>query len=131
MKRFLSTKVLWIVSILLVALILSACSGNSSSSDTTSSNATSSGTEVSFSKDVLPIFTANCTGCHASGNATEGIALDTYANVTAGRAIVTGNADSSRIVREIQSGRMPPGGKLSSADIQTIVDWINQGAKDN
>ncbi len=86
---------------------------------------------VSFSGDVLPIFTSNCTGCHSSANATNGIALDTYANVTAGRAIVAGNADRSRVVREIQSGRMPPGGKLSSADIQKIVDWINQGALDN
>ena len=38
-----------------------------------------------------------------------------------------GDAQSSDIVEEIVSGRMPPGGpRLSDDQIQVFIDWINQ-----
>ncbi len=87
---------------------------------------------VSFASDVLPIFQANCSGCHGNSG---GLNLASYETLMAGgrrgAAIVPGDAESSRLVQYVRSGRMPPGGRLPDAEIQLIVDWVNAGAPNN
>lgn len=87
----------------------------------------------SFSGEVLPIFQANCSGCHGNSG---GLNLASYETLMAGgrrgAVIVPGDAESSRLVQYVQSGRMPAGGdRLSDAEIQKIVDWVNAGAPNN
>jgi len=52
-----------------------------------------------------------------------------------GPQVVAGDGVNSPLVKLLQATtgvKMPPvGEKLSEADIQTIIDWINAGAKDN
>jgi uncharacterized membrane protein len=87
---------------------------------------------VRFSTDVLPILDSSCVKCHNSSVARDGVAVDTYANLLTGGTVVANNADDSSLLSSVVSGRMPPGTKkLTAAQIQLIVDWINQGAPDN
>lgn len=77
----------------------------------------------------IAILTNNCYICH--GSAANG-GLDQINNPT--RVIqlgfiTPGVATTSKIYDAINAGRMPPTGKLSASDIQTIFDWINAGAK--
>ena len=91
----------------------------------------------SFRDDILPILTNRCAfaGCHVAGGP-EGVDLRTYNTVIAGGrdddTVIAGDARESELVEVIVEGEMPPGGPLlPAAQIQLIIDWINEGAKDN
>ena len=91
----------------------------------------------SFQDDVLPILTNRCAfaGCHVAGGP-YGIDLRTYDAVIAGgndgAIVIAGNARRSELVEQIVEGKMPPSGPpLPAAQIQLIIDWINEGAKNN
>jgi hypothetical protein len=64
----------------------------------------------------------NCTSCHGSATATDGIDLSSYTKVKANAALAN---------TEIQSGAMPPGGGLSTADKQMFQSWVSAGEPDN
>jgi len=104
---------------------------------------------ATLSANVQPIFTASCAtaGCHSSGNPNVPMSLaagQSYGN-TVGvpcsecpprlRVLACGPLTSqSYLVAKLEgtdicSGtRMPAAAPLSSKDVQTIVDWIAQGA---
>ena len=91
----------------------------------------------SFSADISPILTNRCAipGCHVAGGP-HGIDLRTYDSLKAGgddgAIVIADDAKESEVVKQIVQGRMPPGGPpLEAAQIQLIIDWINEGAKDN
>jgi hypothetical protein len=96
---------------------------------------------MSLSADIQPIFTAQCamSGCH-DGNfydpdLREGFSHAALFNIPG--CIDTLNPESSDLyVRIIKSpgsgGFMPDGGSpLPSSDINKILLWIQQGARDN
>ncbi|MEX0680785.1 MAG: c-type cytochrome domain-containing protein [Balneolales bacterium] len=100
--------------------------------------------DASFKTHVLPIFEDNCTFCHSSDSPQNGVALDSYQAVMQsvgqqyGRSVVEpGDADASPIYNKInpnpQHGvRMPfESTPLSDNQIETIRDWINDGAPNN
>ena len=87
-----------------------------------------------FNKDVLPIFQAKCVVCHGS---LGGWRADSYTSVmtsgTHSPVVIPGNAIDSLLVQKLQGKQtsgssMPPSGKLSDAEIQVIINWINAGA---
>ena len=87
---------------------------------------------VSFSRDVMPIITANCNvsgGCHdAAGAATSGYDLTTYANV---QLMAT-----DRMIGDINwaTGKNPMpknASKMASCSIDKITAWIHQGTLNN
>ncbi len=92
----------------------------------------------SFSTDISPILTNRCalSGCHVAGGP-HGVDFRTYDSLKAGGdygAIVTaGDARESKVVKQIVQGRMPPdpAEPLEAAQIQLIIDWINEGADNN
>ena len=91
----------------------------------------------SFNTDILPILTSRCAfaGCHVAGGP-YGIDLRTYNTVIAGGkdddTVIAGDARESELVEVIIEGEMPPDGPpLPAAQIQLIIDWINEGAKNN
>ena len=91
----------------------------------------------SFSADISPILTSRCAtaGCHVAGGP-HGVDLRTYDSLKAGgddgAIIIADDARESEIVKQIVQGRMPPGGPpLEAAQTQLIIDWINEGAKNN
>jgi hypothetical protein len=107
----------------------------------------------SFARDVQPILTATCatTSCHSAVTHQLDLALDAdhaYDELVQQRSlffpglflVAPGRADSSWMVNLISADslqrfdhpRMPLGrAPLSERQIQTIVNWINQGAKRN
>ena len=92
----------------------------------------------SFSADISPILTNRCAipGCHVAGGPHD-IDLRTYDSLIAGgddgAIVIAGNAKESEIVEEIVEGKMPPPPEepLEAAQIQLIIDWINEGAEND
>ncbi|MCH8828862.1 MAG: c-type cytochrome, partial [Planctomycetes bacterium] len=85
---------------------------------------------VDFNKQVAPILRQRCARCHTA-NARGGLRIDQTASLS--RVIVAGNARGSKLIQRIVATgnqRMPKGGQpLSQAEKNTLVQWINQGAK--
>jgi hypothetical protein len=90
---------------------------------------------VSFSGDLVPIFTASCalSGCHDATPAHKpSLTADkAYNAILSGGYINTLVPSSSIIYGEVKSGSMPPTGALKPSDIQKILDWIRNGAPNN
>ena len=91
----------------------------------------------SFNADILPILTNRCAiaKCHVVDGPHD-IDLRTYDNLIKGGdegpIVIAGDARESEIVEEIVEGKMPPkGDPLEAAQMQLIIDWINEGAKTN
>lgn len=151
-----STKVKSVVLFLTVGL-LSACSSATAAQDTQAPatqiaavsasatpaqaasvnvTATSPAAAVSFNDDILPIFQNSCISCHGGEKIEKGLSLRTYADMMAGSqngaVVVPGNAQESSVAELVANHKMPKRGpKLSDAQVQLIIDWINQGAQDN
>lgn len=94
-------------------------------------------TSPSFNTDILPILTERCAiaKCHVVDGPHD-IDLRTYDTLMKGGdegpIVIVDNARESEIVEEIVEGKMPPkGDPLEAAQIQLIIDWINEGAKNN
>ena len=92
----------------------------------------------SFSADISPILTNRCAipGCHVAGGP-HGVDLRTYDTLQGGgeggAIVIAGNARESELVTQIVQGRMPPppSEPLEAAEIQLIIDWINEGTENN
>ncbi len=91
---------------------------------------------ISFAKDVAPIISENCLGCHGANGPRANLNLTNFAawkqGGTSGPLLTIGNPNQSRIIARISAGpnqmprNQPP---LDAAEIKTIADWITQGAK--
>ena len=97
----------------------------------------SSGSIPSFNADISPILTQRCalTGCHVA-NGPEDVDLRTYATLQKGgehgAIVIAGDARKSELVEEIVKGKMPlDGPPLEASEIQLIIDWVNNGAKED
>ena len=95
---------------------------------------------VSFSKDIVPILTASCainSSCHLVANSLNlGTALDSadaYTTIIAKKLVSTSTPSSSLLYVEVQSGEMPkpPAAALPAGQQALILEWIQQGAKNN
>lgn len=83
---------------------------------------------VSFSKQIAPLLTAKCGGCHVSGRR-GGFQFTSYDALMKSGMVQKGQGGSSRIVEVIASGDMPRGGgKVSQDDLTMLTSWINAGA---
>ncbi len=96
----------------------------------------SSGATVSFANDVLPILQSRCVNCHGGDRVEEGLLLRSYEELMAGSengpVVIAGDAENSLLVELIVTQKMPKrGAKLTPPQVQTIIDWINQGALNN
>ncbi len=98
--------------------------------------------EVATYADVEPIFKMRCMKCHNTkglmGPPPEGLLLNSYENIlsSADRArVIPGYPEASELVRRIRGQAlplMPFDGPpyLSNEEIQLIIQWIAQGARD-
>jgi hypothetical protein len=107
---------------------------------------TCSGTSPSFATDVTPILNS-CSGelCHG-GTMASIWPYNSLVNVPASRnpcsgagmLVVPNSVDQSYLMKKLMgiqmctgTSRMPIGTPLSASQVQTITDWICQGAPDN
>ncbi len=92
------------------------------------------GTEtVSFGLDIAPILIENCGQCHINDNPRGNFNMGTFRNLLAGgdsgAVIEPGKSSASMLFKRIETGEMPPNGKLDSKSIDLIGKWIAEGAK--
>lgn len=90
---------------------------------------------VSFSRDIVPIFSASCMGegCHAGDHFPDlrpSKAWESLQGVnSSGELLVNLTIPAeSPIYLEVKSGSMPPSGSLSKVEIEFIKAWIEKGA---
>jgi cytochrome c553 len=86
------------------------------------------GAAVSFSRQVAPILCKSCGGCHVTGKK-GGFQMVSYQGLMQSGMVQRGAGQASRLVDVILTGDMPRGGgKVSAADVDTLVRWIDSGA---
>jgi len=92
--------------------------------------------KISFEKDVMPIFKANCISCHKADKKKGKLDMSSYSELMKGgkqgSPVKAGDPSKSLII-EMISGKEPEmpekGDKLTETQVQVISDWIKQGAK--
>jgi hypothetical protein len=95
-------------------------------------------TPVSFSKDIVPIFTKNCSlsGCHSSGSQVPNLTPDNaYRSLFEEDMIDTADPEKSEIMGWLTGTikpAMPLGASSNPSNINALIlAWITQGAKNN
>ena len=93
--------------------------------------------EISFAKQIRPIFNKHCTACHGGVKQAADISFAYKDQVVApeGSIVEPGNPDDSelmaRIISEDPDSRMPPpdhGPALTTKESDLIKQWISEGA---
>jgi mono/diheme cytochrome c family protein len=93
---------------------------------------------VDFDRDVKPILAKHCVSCHGADKQKSSLRLDRRTDALSGgdggAVIVPGKAADSRLIKLVSDDnpdtRMPPKGpRLTAAEIVTLQQWINEGAK--
>lgn len=86
-------------------------------------------TDISFQRDLLPIFKAKCQACHGT---LGGLDLTSYETVmkggNSGPVVMAGQPEQSLLVTK-QQGEHP--GKLTEQELAMVIAWIQAGALDN
>src|SRR4051812_15118330 len=91
----------------------------------------------SFTKDVAPVFSKNCSGCHAASVKMGSLDLETWEGIQKGgnhgTIVVPGKSAESRLYTMLTGESkplMPMGGpKLAAGEIEAVKLWIDAGAK--
>ena len=117
------------ISFVLVALTLFVL-GCSKGGDSPASSGTGGTTlncstiDSRFSAVVFPIIQTSCgaTGCHNTGSSSGPGALTNYTQIKAAAASIKGS---------VESGSMPKGGTLTTAQKNAISCWVSSGALNN
>jgi hypothetical protein len=88
-----------------------------------------------FEKEVRPLLSAKCLGCHGSEKQKGGLRLDSRASILAGGdsgpAIVPGKPEESRLVAAInydEAVQMPPKSRLPATEVATLTKWVAMNA---
>ncbi|WP_395768998.1 c-type cytochrome [Aquirufa sp.] len=89
---------------------------------------------VYFKQKILPLIVSNCamSGCHDAISKQDGVILTDYTNIM--REVKISNPAGSDLYKsliETREDRMPPAGPLSTENINNVLTWIKQGAKNN
>jgi len=94
---------------------------------------------VDFQKEVLPILQQRCVECHGADKQKGKLRLDTKADFFKGgkdgEIVKAGDAANSEFYKRLilpkdNDERMPPkGDALTAPQIETLKNWINEGAK--
>ncbi|HEV8607356.1 MAG TPA: c-type cytochrome domain-containing protein [Tepidisphaeraceae bacterium] len=93
---------------------------------------------ISYQKDVMPILTASCIGCHSPEKKKGGLDMSSFGAMAKGGkegvAFVAGQPDKSKIISMV-SGPEPEmpekGDKLTAAQVEILKRWVAEGAKDD
>ena len=91
--------------------------------------------QVSFQKDIQPVFEKSCWNCHSNSVQLSKLSLASRDAALRGgehgASIVPGNAEKSRLYRLVaglDKPAMPIGGKITPDEVEAFRLWINQGA---
>lgn len=91
--------------------------------------------QITFEKDVLPVFTQYCFTCHGQSSPQLGLDLRTFATTMRGShngpVIVKGSPEQSLLFQKVSAKVMPPPAfkqTMPDAQIEIIRKWISDGA---
>ncbi len=91
--------------------------------------------QMTFEKDVLPVFTQYCFTCHGQSSPQLGLDLRTFATTMRGShngsVIVKGSPEQSLLFQKVSAKAMPPPAfkqTMPDAQIEIIRKWIADGA---
>ena len=91
--------------------------------------------EVSYSKDIQPIFDMYCVNCHGPDRQAGGLSLASRDEFMQMGIIEAGSYDDSKFRRKLMGGDLPMAHRgvtdLTTEQIKMVKRWINEGAKDN
>lgn len=99
----------------------------------------------SYTKDVEPILSKKCIGCHNDASATSGVSFQKgsgYANLVniaseelpTMHRVTPGDSEQSYLAHKLldthesvggSGTKMPPAGSLKEEEIEAVVSWIN------
>src|SRR4051812_9412569 len=98
-------------------------------------------TPINFGRDVLPILSQNCFGCHGpdEGSREAKLRLDTHDGILREKngftVVVPGKPEESELIARITSKEadeiMPPpdsNKKLTPAQVTLLKEWVSEGA---
>jgi mono/diheme cytochrome c family protein len=91
----------------------------------------------SFANDVMPIFEAKCIPCHGNMGGWDGTSYEAVMNSGDNApTVIPGDSENSLLAKKIlgtheEGAIMPPAGKMTTSEIQLILDWIEAGAENN
>ncbi len=86
-----------------------------------------------FERRVRPLLVSKCQSCHGEQKQFAGLRLDSRDAILRGglngAAAVPGHASSSLLIKAVKhlGPKMPPGDKLSDAEIETLEKWVESG----
>ena len=105
------------------------------STTTTVTTNAASWTQIYTTMLANPAYPSSCAGasCHDPGKS-KGVDLSSAATgyLTLRAQVVPGSPDTSRLVLDLQSGRMPEGRpRMPAQDVDVVRAWITAGALDN
>ncbi len=89
--------------------------------------------EITFSKDILPIFETSCVGCHGGQNPQAGLTINDHEFLLSGKFVIPQKPDESsiyQVISGISEKQMPPKPlpPLEEEQVELIKQWIAQGA---
>ena len=91
--------------------------------------------ELTFERDIRPIFRAHCLDCHGAVEEIQG-GLDLrqvrlmQKGGESGTVLIPGDPHMSLLMDRIRSKEMPPGEiKVTDKELETLTQWISAGAK--
>ena len=121
-------KLFGMVAVMGILLTLPSCY-NDSYSNLYPQNGNCDTTHVTYSQEVWPVISANCSGCHGGSTPAGNISLSKYSE------IVT-SVNKGRFLGSIRHDQgyspMPKGGgRLDACTLKHIEIWINDGMPEN
>ena len=129
-------KVLYLILLISSAFIYIGCDDTITVQDVDNREIPDS--NVSFSKDIAPIFELKCVSCHGNGRLDAGLDLTVVSHFVDGRIVVPTEPDNSVLVWTIEwlpgFPAMPPPSfsiPLTAVQIKGVKTWIDEGAKNN
>ncbi|MEO1524890.1 MAG: DUF1553 domain-containing protein [Planctomycetota bacterium] len=81
-----------------------------------------------YEEQVQPILAKNCLSCHGSGRARGGFQMTSRSALVQSGMIDVQSPRESMLLKVVESGSMPPRGKLSSGDISVLAQWLEMKA---
>jgi len=116
-------------------LLVQACTKNTTVYMDNSAEIT---TDVSFAKDIVPIFNSKCSisGCHSAGGHIPDLTTEkAYSALSNGNYVDIATPANSSLYLWLtgkKSTAMPVGGPSNPSNVnQLVLAWIKQGAKNN
>lgn len=135
------TKILSLLLLSGIAAVAGPAAKDAKSVDTSKLPPASDKKDVTYAKDIQPIFKKSCFKCHGPDKQKAKLRLDSLAAALKGsengKVVETGNSAKSTLVHNVarigdEDDWMPPvdkGDPLTKDQVGLIRAWIDQGAK--